>query len=145
MAVSLISSPNIAQSTAPPRMALLRIRNFTSEHINTDGIADKLRIALLKTGKVRFVDRENIDKVVEELQFGESGYVDPAKMKQIGKLAGTDYFLSGSLESIEKQKSTKSMTWYRCSLKLTNVETGEIVWGEESELKKMFGKNIMDW
>lgn len=144
MAESLGSSDVIAGEEKKV-MGLLHIKNKTSEHINSDGIADKLMVNLLKTGKVKFANRENLKELIEEQRLSAMGVVDESKAKEIGNLYGIDYFLSGFIESIEKKSSRSELTYYRLSLKLTNVETGEIVWADEAEIKKKSSKHIMDW
>ncbi|MCD6311341.1 MAG: penicillin-binding protein activator LpoB [Elusimicrobia bacterium] len=144
MAESLKNS-DVIRSGEKKVLGILHIKNKTSEHINSDGIADKLMVNLLKTGKVKFANRENLKELIEEQRLSAMGVVDESKAKEIGKLFGIDYFLSGFIESIEKKTSRSELTYYRLSLKLTDVETGEIVWADETELKKKSSKHIMDW
>ncbi|MCD6413240.1 MAG: penicillin-binding protein activator LpoB [Elusimicrobia bacterium] len=126
-------------------IGLLHIKNRTSEHINTDAIADKIMIQLMKTGKVKFANRQNLKDLIEEQRLSAMGVVDEAKAKEIGKIYGIDYFLSGTIESIEKKSRISQLTYYRLSLNLTDSETSEIVWADETELKKKATKHFMDW
>jgi len=126
-------------------IGLLHIKNKTSEHINTDSIANKIMLGLLKTGKVKFANRENLKDIIEEQRLSLTGIVDEKKVIEAGKLYGINYFLSGTLESIEKRGKTSELTYYRLSMKLTDSETGEIVWADEYEIKKKATKHFMDW
>ncbi len=126
-------------------IGLLHIKNGTSEHINTDSIADEIMIMLIKTGKVKFANRQNLKDLIDEQKLSAMGLVDEAKAKEIGKIYGIDYFLSGTIESIEKKSNVSELTYYRLSLKLTNSETSEIVWADKVELKKKATKHFMDW
>lgn len=126
-------------------IALLPVANKTSEHINTEAIADKLQIQLLKSGTLRFVDRSKIKAMTEQFDLAGSGMMDFNTVKNAGKVIGADFFLSGSLSSIEKRSRTKSLTYYRLSMRLIDTETNEIVWADEFEIKKKSSKGIMDW
>ena len=37
------------------------------------------------------------------------------------------------------------MTYYRLSLHLTDLETNEIIWANETEIKKLSKKGFEDW
>jgi penicillin-binding protein activator len=126
-------------------IALLSVSNKTSEHIDTKSIADKLQIQLLKSETLRFVDRSKINAMISQFNLAESGIMDPTTIKSAGKVIGADYFLSGTLSSIEKRSRIKSLTFYRLSMRLIDTETNEIVWADEFEIKKLTLKGFMDW
>jgi len=144
MAQSLRESA-VMQSREKTVIGLLHVKNRTSEHINTDAVTDKMMIALLKTGEIKFAGRENLKTLIEEQRLSQTGMVDQDKVQEIGKLYGIDFFISGQLESIEKKGAASELTYYRLSLSLTDTETSEIVWADEVELKKKSSKHIMDW
>ena len=66
-------------------------------------------------------------------------------MWRFSKKCDADYFLSGTLSSIEKRSRIKSLTFYRLSMRLIDTETNEIVWADEFEIKKLTLKGFMDW
>jgi len=126
-------------------VALLEIENLTSEHIDTDNISDKLQIALLKSGSLRFVDRTRIDQITQEFSLGSSGLLDANTVKSAGSVLGADYFLYGSLSAIVKTGRSQRVTWYRLSMRMLTIETNEIIWADEFEISKKSKKGILDW
>lgn len=126
-------------------VALLEVRNKTSEHIDTDMVADKLQIELLRAGTMRFVDRTRIMDMSAEFDLAESGFIDPAKAKSAGKALGADYFLYGEVGSIKKTEGRTKLNYYRLSMKLTDIETNEVLWAEDFETKKMYTKPGFGW
>ena len=64
--------------------------------------------------------------------------------KAFGKQIGADVVLYGNLRSIEKSKRRnledggykKDDVWYQFVLELVDIETGEIVWMEEKDIRK---------
>jgi len=129
----------------PPVVALLRVDNMTSEHINTDMIADKLQIELLRAGSLRFVDRSKIEAMAREFDLGGSGLIDPETAKKAGKVLGADYLLYGQLGSIKKRSGREQLNYYRLSMKLLNAETNELIWADEGEIKKLSKKPVLNW
>jgi len=122
------------------------IENSTSEHIDTGGISDKMQTALLKSGKFRFVAAQlgqgEIDAQVRFQQ--ETGKVREDMQREFGKQLGADVILYGTLRSIDKKKGsslesglTKTKdVYYQFVLKCVNIDTGEIIWIDEAELRK---------
>ncbi len=59
------------------------------------GVSDELVTALLGTKKFRLIEREQIDKVLREQDFGTSGRVDTKSAAKIGKILGVQYLVMG--------------------------------------------------
>lgn len=122
------------------------IENRTAEHIDTGGISDKIQTALLKSGKFRFVAEKAGQKEIEEqVRFQqETGRVREDMMRAFGKQIGADVILYGTLRSIEKSKGSsiesggtrKQDVYYQFVLKCVNIDTAEVLWQDEEELRK---------
>lgn len=122
------------------------IENRTAEHIDTGGISDKIQTSLLKSGKFRFVaDKVGQKEVEEQVRFQqETGRVREDMMRAFGKQIGADVILYGTLRSIEKSKGSslesggtrKQDVYYQFVLKCVNIDTAEILWQDEAELRK---------
>jgi uncharacterized protein (TIGR02722 family) len=128
-----------------PVVALVHLENKTSEHIDTDMIADKLQIELIKAGALRFVDRTKIKEISKEFDLGGSGMVNPETVKKAGSVLGADYLLTGDLSGISKSDRRSTLNYYRLSMRIIGTETDEIVWADDFEIKKAAGKNFLDW
>lgn len=122
--------------TGKPVLAFLSIGNRTSQHIDTEGIAEKIMVALLKLGKFRIVDRELLKQQAKELALVETQRIDVDGAVKLGNLIGADYFLTGDVMSIEKTKGATSLAYYKLTMRLVDVRTSEIIWADEQELKK---------
>jgi hypothetical protein len=75
--------------------------------------------AFVNIGKVRVVDRKNIEQIMEEYKFQASALTDESTAVEIGKLSGADIIVIGSINYVGKM--------YYLNIKLINVETGEII------------------
>ncbi len=61
------------------------------------GMSDMLATALFKTGKFRVVERERLEKIMEEKQLARSGEVKSKDLAALGKLIGADYIITGNV------------------------------------------------
>ncbi len=141
MTQSLLSSSIIADSAQKPRIRMHQIKNYTDEHIDTKGIADKIRVKLLRSGQVVFLaDSANLDQVFEERDFTESTTV-----KNVEAMTASDYILTGSVRSISKRSKDITDVFYQITLELTSPQSGEIIWAEEKEIRKVETKARFGW
>lgn len=63
-------------------------------------MTDLFRNELVRSGKADIVDRRNIERIKAELQFQNSDYVDPSRMKSLGRMIGADYLVFGSFDML---------------------------------------------
>lgn len=143
MIKSLTDSPVVAQRKGkPPVVLVTMVRNRTEEHIDMKSLTDKIRVALLKSGKFRFTEKETRSEVAEELQYqGESGYVDPATARKKGKQIGAEYFMTGEITDRVQEVGNKKYIYYKCTLNLVNIDTNLEEWADESEFRKAYTKH----
>jgi hypothetical protein len=153
MVESLKNSPSLAYFDRPGKGEDKRvicymggIRNETTEHINTTAVSDVIRTDLLQTGRFRFaVDKAGQEEIGEQVQFqNESGRFDPKGIMQFGKQIGAEIVVYGALRSIDKKKSRSleqglsryEDKYFLLVLNAVNIETGEIIWSDKSEIRK---------
>ncbi len=144
MVNSLLASPVLLTGERPV-VYVHRVKNKTDEHIDTKAITDKIRTALLKSGKVRFsaVDEVN-DEMIRQLEYQmSSGVVDPMTAKSLGHQVGADYFLFGEIMSIRKSSGRLRDVYMKLTLNLVNIETGIIEWADEKEIRKQAKKPLL--
>ena len=143
MARSLIQLPQVSSAETPPRIAFLEVSNNTNEILNKELFLKKMRTLLIRnaTGKMIFLDREKIAAIRAEREAKRRGEFSG---KQGGKISGADYFLTGSLDSIDKAAGGKRSTYTRYSFRLTDSESGDIYWEDEYEVKKVGKAGLYD-
>jgi penicillin-binding protein activator len=143
MVNSLLASPVLATGNRPV-LYVSTVKNRTDEHIDTISVTDKMKVTLLKSGKVRFsaVSEAN-DEILKQLEYqASSGAVDPATAKRLGKQVGADYFLYGELSSIRKSAGRVKDVYFKFTLNLVNIQTGLIEWADEKEIRKQAKKPL---
>lgn len=142
MTQSLLASRWVARASAPPKIRLREVKNYTDEHIDTKGVTDKIRIQLLRSGQVRFLaDDANLGDV-----FAERDLTETATTRGENKLlTDTDYIITGSVRSIRKRTKDVGDVFYLITMELTDPQSGEIVWADEKEIRKRTTKPKIGW
>ncbi|MCG8393190.1 MAG: penicillin-binding protein activator LpoB [Pseudomonadales bacterium] len=145
MVDDMLVFPPIVQMTQNRRPVLFvdRIKNKTTEHIDTESITDTIQSKLINSGKFRFVDMTVVDRVREQLDYqSESGLVDPSTAAQMGRQIGAEFMMYGNLSSIVKRDDSTKDVYYKFTLKLLNIQTGIIEWTNEKEIRKTRSKSL---
>jgi uncharacterized protein (TIGR02722 family) len=136
---SLVASnrlqPDPADPGNPPLVSVTRLRNDTSEHIDTKSITDKIRTTLIKSGKVRFSALEMQGELMEQYKL-QGVMADTATQKSAGRQVGSKYLLGGNISSIVKQNGSRKDVYYKVTLQATDIESAVIVWADEVEIRK---------
>lgn len=141
---SMAAHPLFADAKIPPIVQVETVRNKTSEHIDTKSITDSVRTALIKTGKVRFSNKEDRETLSEEIDYQQqSGRVRRDTQKRRDGGVGADYILTGDLISNVQQVGNRKLIYYRLTLNLTNLTTGLIDWSDEKPIRKRFKKKAV--
>ena len=137
---AMVSCGYIANSPKPPIVVVEKVQNRTEEHVDTVSMTDKIRTSLIKTGKVRFVNKQERGTIEDEYQYSESGNVSGPTAKKRGSQIGVDYILSGALATNVQQVGNDKYIYYKLTMNLTNVDTSTIDCVEERELRKKYRK-----
>jgi uncharacterized protein (TIGR02722 family) len=137
---SIIEAAPLTPDGKVPAVMLGKMRNRTTEHIDMVALSDKLKTALIQSGKLRFVDANNRRDIAQEYEYQQSGYVDPTQAKAPGKQTGSDFLLTGVLSSNVEEVGKNKLVYYKATFRLTHLETSEIVWTDEKEIRKAYQK-----
>ncbi len=138
---AMVSCDYVSKAPKPPVVIVEKVQNRTEEHIDTVSMTDKIRTSLIKTAKVRFVNKEERGTLDEEYQYGDSGYVSGPTAKKKGKQTGADYILSGALATNVQQVGNDKFIYYKLTMNLTNLESSTIDCTEEREIRKKYNKH----
>src|SRR6266581_5630255 len=92
------------------------------------GIAGMLISELSANPAARVVEREEIQKLLEEQNLGASGRVDPQTAAKVGKLVGARYVVLGTFIDFYGD--------FRVDVRLVNTETSEIVKTESERMQR---------
>lgn len=140
---SLASHPTIKDAKTPPVVMVTQLQNKTSEHIDTQSVMDMVRVDLMRTGKVGFIDKEARQDISDEYNYQNSGMVSKETKKGPGGQTGADFIINGRLDSIVQEVGKDKTVYYKVTLNMTNLKTGMIVWSENKQLRKAYKKKTI--
>lgn len=139
MVDDLMSFPPIIELTKTRRPVLFveRIKNKTTEHIDTESLTDTIQSRLINSGKFRFADMAAAAAAAEQMNYqAQSGMVNQSTATRAGQQIGAEYMLYGNLSSIVKNADGKKDVYYKFTLKLMHLATGMVEWSSEKEIRK---------
>ncbi|MBN2103128.1 hypothetical protein JW835_03715 [bacterium] len=114
-----------------------------------DGMADMLTTALVKSNKYVVMERQEMSRLLQEQQLGQSGIVTEQSAAQIGKMLGVELAVVGSVTEFGHTKKdmginvkgfgfgTKSQkATVAVDVRLINTSSGEIIAAESVRKEK---------
>ncbi|EOI6419589.1 TPA: penicillin-binding protein activator LpoB [Vibrio cholerae] len=146
MVDSMMMSGSVSAITRDGRPIVFveRIKNKTSEHIDTESITDTISTKMLNSGKFRFVDMDRVESVRDQLNFQNNDeLVNQSTAIQFGKMVGAQYMLYGNLSSIVKNAGSDKDVYYKMTMRLMDLQTGLIEWADETEIRKQQSKSLL--
>jgi hypothetical protein len=140
---SLLAHPDVSKSATRPIFIITQLQNKTSEHIDTQSVMDSVRVEIMKTGKVNFIDKDAREDIAKEYEYENSGAVSQGTKKGPGDQVGADYILNGRLDSIVQEVGKDKTVFYKLTLNLTNLKSSMIVWSDHKQMRKVFKKKTI--
>jgi curli biogenesis system outer membrane secretion channel CsgG len=151
--LAIFAAPGLIQaaSSDKPRIAVLEFKNKADNqwwwHGGAAAAQDVFVTELVKSGKFRVVEREQLEALMREKNLTLSGDVDPSTAVRVGKLLGVNYLLTGAVTeygvtdkgahgsgirrlpgfSAGKRNFVAAM-----NARLIDTSTGEVVWADEA-------------
>jgi uncharacterized protein (TIGR02722 family) len=135
---AMVACPYVANAPKPPVVIVEKVQNRTEEHIDTVSMTDKIRTALIQTGKVRFINKQERGTLADEYDYNASGNVSGPSAKKKGGQIGADYILSGAIATNVQQVGPDKFVYYKLTMNMTNMETSTIDCTQEREVRKQF-------
>ncbi|MCI0494725.1 hypothetical protein L0Z72_06925 [candidate division KSB1 bacterium] len=116
------------------------------------GMADMLVTELVKSGKYKVIERQEIEKILSEQKMGQTGLVTPESAAKVGQLLGVELAVIGSVTEFGHKKSdtggrikgfglgvSSTAASVGIDVRFINTNTGEILAADnvrEEESKK---------
>ena len=126
----------LMQKGKEPTVIVGTVTNKTMEHINTGVFVEEIQRAMINSGKVNFVASSAERGEVRTERLEQDEFASEETRKAFGKEVGADFMLSGVLSSVVDQAGSKAVVFYQANLKLINIETNQIVWNGQKQIKK---------
>lgn len=144
MTTSLLTFPPIVQITDERRPVLVveKVKNKTTQHIDTEAVTDSIRTKLIRSGKFRFLDKSTDAQTISEIKRQqEQGLTKQSDAAQFGTQEAAEFILTSNLTEIKQKKeefwNKKTAAYYKFTMNLKNLRTGILEWSDEKEISKL--------
>ncbi len=134
-----------ATNSRKPVITVGRIRNNSSEHIDTETFTKDFERELINSGKVNFVAAPEQRMDVRSERQDQIDWASAETRKQLREEIGADFILVGSVKSIADQEGGKRVMFYQTDLELINVESNLKVWIGTKKIKKGISQGSTKW
>jgi penicillin-binding protein activator len=126
------------QDRSMPRVAIFPLANETSEHIDSqlDALLGDVETYLVNSNLVTPVSLERQPQLMAEVRNQNSGGFDPAKVAEVNKQLGTQFFMTGKVFTADERTRDGRRVQYFMFMQLIEVETSAIKWQNKTEVTK---------
>ncbi|MEO0114105.1 MAG: CsgG/HfaB family protein [candidate division WOR-3 bacterium] len=136
-------SPNFDQ-TKIYRLVLLPV-NATGIRLNpseANALYDFIALELLKTNRFSLVERNRIEDILKEQEFGVSGIVDASTAAKIGKVLGADAVMLTEVTELKKDEFFQNENAYdaKVFVRIIDATTAEILFYGKGRGESMQGR-----
>ena len=120
-----------------PVLDITGIKNRSSMHLDMRSITSSIRTKLLRSRRFRFMDRST---AADDLQIMNdqalNGMTDQSKVVKMGRQSAAQMYLYGELSEMRQHVNGVTDRYYKFTLNLKDIGSGEIVWSDEQEIRK---------
>ena len=133
-AVVTLAAPLAAQAQQPDTRTTLAVLPFANSAIQpnlaplTKGFQALLLNDLAGNTTIRVVERDEIQRILDEQKLGTTNQVDPATVVRIGKLLNAKFMITGTY-------ITPNSTDLTLAIRVFDTETSEVVYTDKIEGK----------
>ncbi len=120
-----------------PVVIVGRIRNRSSEHIDTTPLVNDISRELVNSGMVRFVAAADQREAVREERMDQQSQAAEETIARLGEETGADFMLQGSISSTTDAVDGERLVFYQVDMELIDIETNERVWIGSKEIRKL--------
>lgn len=117
--------------TAPPEkdlIAIMELQPVGASEVEASALTDRLREELLRTGQFTMVDRSQMEAILEEQAFQQTGCTEQECVVQVGKILGVRKIVAGKLTKLSERL-------WQISTIMVDVETAETIRAESIQHK----------
>ena len=130
------------ESENRPAVAVLSMRNDTSEHIDSvlQALITDVETQLVNAGHVRVISRDSQPEMIKEVEKQQSDAFDASTVARLGNQVGVRYFVTGRVYSADERQSGERRVQYFLFMRVLDVQTGDILWQNKANVTKAIVK-----
>ena len=121
-----------------PPVAVLPIRNETSEHVDSalQALISDIETKMIEWGAVNVISLENQQSMLNEVRRQYAEGFDQTQIAHWGKQIGARYFVTGKVYTTDERVGDQHRVQYYMFMQVLSVETGEILFQNKTSVTK---------
>ena len=113
------------------------MQNRSTMHLDMTSITDSIRTKLVRSRKFRFMDRATSATDLEFMNDQAlNGMTDQSKAIAAGQQSAAQLYIYGALTEMRQQVDGVTDRYYKFTLNMKDLKSGEIAWTDEQEIRK---------
>lgn len=129
-----------ANNGQKPVVVVGLVYNKSHEHISSETFVKDVERAFINSGRVRLVQAGDKREELRRERAAQQEFASMETAKAWGKELGADFMLNGDINSIVDTYKKERVNFYKINMELSNLESNEIVWIGDKEIKKYINK-----
>lgn len=127
-----------------PVLDITGIKNRSTMHLDMKSITDSIRTKLVRSRKFRFMDQSTSGDDLKMMNDQAlNGMTDPTKAVRMGQQSAAQMFLYGDLSEMRSIEDGVTDRYFKFTLNLKDLRSGEIIWTDEQEIRKEQMRGVM--
>lgn len=121
-----------------PAVAVLAMRNDTSEHIDgaLQALITEVETTLVNAGHVRVISRDTQPEMVAEIQSQQSNAFDSSTVARLGQQVGVRYFVTGRVYNVDERQAGERRVQYFLFMRVIDAATSDLLWQNSADVTK---------
>lgn len=121
-----------------PTVAVLPIRNETSEHIEgaLQSLISDVETAIVNGGHLRVIAHDEQPELMQEIKAQQSDAFDQTQVANWGKQVGARYFITGKVYTVDEQFDDERRVQYFLFMRVIEAATGDLLWQNKANRTK---------
>ena len=140
MTESLLADPGVLEATKgeKPILDIEVMKNRSQMIVDMQSITDSVRTRLIRSRLFRFVDRSTAGADITIMdEQAQLGLTNQRKAIRPGQQSAAEMYLTGSLTDMVTHAGRTTDRYYKFTMILKDLRSGEIVWTDEQEIRKV--------
>jgi uncharacterized protein (TIGR02722 family) len=128
----------------PALIQVQRIKNDTSEHIDSKMLADEIVTSLIQK-RIQFIEDSYTKEAIEEMEKGMTGLIDPESAIPVGNLKSPNLYLYGTIKENVRYVDGKKVQYIVVTLTMSELKTRLTRWQDRQEFLKATASDRIDF
>lgn len=121
-----------------PTVAVLNIKNETSEHIDgaLNALISDVETSLINSGRVRVISTQDQPELLEQVRAQQTDAFDQSQVANWGQQVGARYFVTGKVYTVDERQDGERRVQYFLFMRVLEAQTGDILWQNKTSVTK---------